>query len=354
MSFELTSGMIAQIACKAACWWAKHIPCIDRETGIQTHGLGLECKHVDKIFTQSLVKNTNRFTKLQVERFGMRLIENIIDKIPDWINGPIRFGNRDSYGAPDDIVQIFNNVTDRSGSGSTGIFPGKTEMLIYPGYITVNSDVIYTDDCIRYLCLEDVDFTKAEKVKISGRGFRVLRIDMSKFSGDLYISYSNPIIPIEIVKGVFYDELNHKPYDFLYTKIKFSEFVGGEEALQKLSDEELLTILQNKEEFMKHIEKGASFYYHGNYEDGNIGYFYDVGTLLKEEIDNHKGAFHYTTGVVLSVPASKYCSSDKICMIKNRHDRLIEVTNDHILIKNHKNELHAFGMCDKSFKCIYL
>lgn len=194
----------------------------------------------------------------EISKFISSLRQKIL--ISDENDGYIQLGDVSSYHAPKIVSEAYNECMGYDGY--IGIFPAKTKMRIYPrGYITVNRDVIYVENDIFYLRPSDIHFDRGMKMKISGRGFRKLKIDLSLFSGDLFQTDCN--VHEKVQKQDFYDSWKKKPYTALYVDIKFRHFVGGKESLQKLSDKELLQILQSEEEFTKHITKDALIHYRG-------------------------------------------------------------------------------------------
>lgn len=304
------------LAGNAAAWWASKLPTEEKP------GWG------------------GRFFKTEeISSFLLSLVDAILAMKPEGYRNYIQIGHRSSYHAP----KMINDLMEKTcGCSGDWLFPSKTEMKIYPlGYITINDNkIVYVDKGMTYLKAKDVDFSESFQVKVNRGKFRQIPINLNEFSGDLYHRYGK-LGPHE-----FCDK--NKRCDFLFARVQFKDFCGGEQTLRSLSDDELLSILSNKEKFDSHFLPNPFVHYQKKSPGENKSHFMDVGKLILEEFEPNY--FQYTTGIIQAVHAPAYCKTQK-CLWK-RWDCELQPIGNHLLTEN-KEEIRAFGNDDPSLEIVY-
>jgi len=301
------------LAANAAAWWSNKLPTQEKP-----------------------VRDGGFFTTKEISSFLHSLTDAILEMKPKGYCNYIQIGHRSSYQTP----KMINDLMEQTcGCRGDLFFPSKTEMKIYPlGYITINDgNVIYVDKGMTYLKAKDVDFSQSFPVKVNRDKFRQIPINLNEFSGPLYHEYG------ELGSDSYYDyDDNYKRYDFLFARIRFRDFRGGEQSLRSLSDQELLSILSNKEKFDLHFLPNSFVHY-----PNNIGkkksLFMDVGKLVLEEFEPNY--FQYTTGIIQALHSPVYCKTQK-CMWK-RWDCQLHPIGNHILVQKGE-EIQAFDNDDSN------
>ena len=289
---------------KAAEWWAQYLPGrknvsfdeINEHSKIEGRSKRiLHAQHNMHIGTWAAITDEqySNFIKILTNKIRAKL------KLEKSYTGLqyLRIGHVSVYDPPKIVDEAMQEANIRASA--FGLFPYKTEMHIYDnGQIQVGDEVISTDPAFKYFAPTQTDlFSRAPYVKIEGQKFKLVEVDLenvkeshlfhgevrrnTKFNVDSVRIWGDD--PKEVIKKV-------------YTKLYVDDFNGSENDFLKMTNQQLVEILQNRKKF-KAIFKSDWIFYHKSKErllkDTSYG---SVGAVSVEALTDD--VYQYTTGPV--------------------------------------------------------
>lgn len=275
----------------AAKWWAQFLPGrkkVTFETINKIACLEGETAQFSRMMYQLEMDNAPSISDAQYKDFIKILSDKIRHlNVKTYSSIPyLKMGDVSSYHPPQ-IVEEALKEAQISESGF-GWFPYKTEMNIYNnGQISVNGEIFSTNPEVIHFDVNHTDFSIAPFMKITGHKFRIVEINMSELKKPLCGGFIEDTRIVEPEMGV----------KQLFTSFNLSDFKGSEEEFLKLSNDELVDILQDAQKLKVYFPNLTCILYNKSKEEMlKDTSFSHIGAVTKEELSTDY--YQYSTGPV--------------------------------------------------------
>ncbi len=347
----------------AAMWWAQYLPGVkkvDFSEINQNSRLTGYVAIISEVTHEHIQSRSRAATEQQVNQF----IDIVARKLAELARKPgqlkeyskdlyhFQIGSRSDYHPPKMMEEALDEAKIKMPA--FGSFPYKTEMKIYNnGQIMINDQVISTDP--RYVHYTNhYDFSSAPYMKINGDKFRLLEINRAALKGELFTGFVNDLRPFKIDDTLeFGDEKENLDTSRVYITIHTRNFLGNEQGLLSLSDEDLINILQDEAMIIKYFAKDDCIYYKINKEKCLKATSYTgIGDVVVEQLAPN--LYEYSTGPVQVFPApSEGTVAGYEMAVVHVGDFLIyREANESVKVLPAEQNVFAARLCDKSGKIL--
>ncbi|MCC2646947.1 MAG: hypothetical protein K0R02_1012 [Rickettsiaceae bacterium] len=229
----------------------------------------------------------------------------------------IQLGHASFYEPPHEVEEALKESGIKAVA--YGLFPGKTEMdIFYNGQINVHNKIIYTPPHLTHYTKDNLDLEHAPYMVIKGYDYRIVEIKTDKVTDlyeiNLYGDSKTKRYDLDKAHYSWKTGVHSRP-EKVYMKIDEKDFKNIED-FSKITDEDLIKILQNPEQMLQVFKKNAFLYYKDKLDNEGTSFMGGIGKVTPENLGNN--FFKYTTGPVKVVKVDKDGIIDgyNVCEVK--------------------------------------